>query len=279
MDIRLITGNRIKDRAPRLPKLLALALVSAVAVVALGACGGEGDTTEPVAPPPGAGVAQPIAPPPIATLAPREVPTLAPAPTAAPPEGAPDAQASRLVVAPSGTGLFSRAPATPVPTPTPEPTATPTPRPTATPEPTPTPEPTATPTPRPRPTAVPTNTPPPTAAPTPIPTSPPAQGGGTRPVVPAGSPVINDMLPVADKLQWVAHFDNDTKKWSLYDYGGTFTVDQLPGLFGPKSLGEMGPLTSLTVGKPYQIQVSGDATVTLGGKERTLTSGLNNVVW
>ena len=99
----------------------------------------------------------------------------------------------------------------------------------------------------------------------------------TRPNV--TGPIINDLSALGGNLLWAAYFDNNTKSWSLYDPSETFSVNQLPGIFGPGSISEMGPLNSLTSGEPYQIRVSSDVTVNLGGKERKLTTGINNVVW
>lgn len=104
-----------------------------------------------------------------------------------------------------------------------------------------------------------------------------ATTGETRPNV--TGPIINDLSALGGNLLWAAYFDNNTKSWSLYDPSETFTVNQLPGIFGPSSISDMGPLNSLTSGEPYQIRVSSDVTVNLGGKERKLTTGINNVVW
>ena len=91
--------------------------------------------------------------------------------------------------------------------------------------------------------------------------------------------IINDLSALGGNLLWAAYFDNESKSWSLYDPSKTFTVNQLPGIFGPGSISEMGPLNTLTSGQPYQIRVSSDVTINLGGKERKLTTGINNVVW
>lgn len=104
-----------------------------------------------------------------------------------------------------------------------------------------------------------------------------ATASETRPNV--TGPIINDLSALGSNLLWAAYFDNNTKSWSLYDPSETFSVNQLPGIFGPGSISEMGPLNSLTKGEPYQIRVSSDITVNLGGTERKLTTGINNVVW
>ena len=100
---------------------------------------------------------------------------------------------------------------------------------------------------------------------------------GDRPNV--TGPIIGTLTGLGDNLLWVAYFDNNTKGWSLYDPSRTFTVNQLPGLFGPSSIGDMKALNNLVAGEPYQIRVKGDVTINLGGKERELTTGINTVVW
>ena len=123
----------------------------------------------------------------------------------------------------------------------------PEPTPTATPEPTPTPEPTATPV----------------------------------LALPAGEqPVAEALSPLGDNLKWVAHFSNATKKWSVYDPSGTFTVDDLvvPGVNKPDPA-SIEELTTVSRGKIYSVSVENGGTAALGGKDRVLTAGVNAVVW
>ena len=98
---------------------------------------------------------------------------------------------------------------------------------------------------------------------------------------PAGSSIENDLAPLGDNLQWVAHFDNETKKWSVYDPSGTFTPAALtvPSIIVPSSADEIGQLTELVRGKPYFFAVVRDVTVQLGGSSRELTAGANPVSW
>ena len=106
------------------------------------------------------------------------------------------------------------------------------------------------------------------------------QAAPSGPTVPPGSPIITTLAPLSGNLQWVAYFDNGTKSWSLYDRSGSVTINELPN-FPPKpgSLSDYAPLTQLTSGKSYTFSVSQDVTITLGGKERELTTGQNVVVW
>ena len=100
------------------------------------------------------------------------------------------------------------------------------------------------------------------------------------PEVPAGSPIIATLAPLAGNLQWVAYFDNDSKGWSLYAPGGDVSISQLPPFPPrPSSLSDYAPLTQLISGNSYTFGVSRDVTISLGGKERTLTAGPNSVAW
>ncbi len=96
------------------------------------------------------------------------------------------------------------------------------------------------------------------------------------PVVPAGSPIVNTVAPLAGNLQWVAFFDNDTKSWSLYDPTGTFNSGLLPFFLGPPTdISAYAPLTSLDTEKPYHWNLQRAATVTLAGKEYEFKEGYN----
>ena len=145
----------------------------------------------------------------------------------------------------------------PAPTAAPQPTLAPTATPESTSIPVPTAVPTATalpePTPAPAPTTVPTSTPQPTATvvptatPEPTPTQEPMATPTTEP--PSDPDAAESLLaPLGDNLQWVAHFDNRTKEWSVFDPSGSFSPDLLP-LVGqstpdPSDINELSKLLS-----------------------------------
>ena len=98
---------------------------------------------------------------------------------------------------------------------------------------------------------------------------------------PDGGSIETDLAPLGDNLQWVAHFDNETKKWSVYDPSGAFTLEALavPSFVVPSSAVEIGQLTDLVHGELYFLAVARDVTVQLGGSSRELTAGVNTVNW
>ena len=232
-------------------KLIAIVLIGLISV-AIAACGG--DSVEPTN----------TAPPASATEAPTQAPdTPTPAPTAtatAAPTNTP-VPAPRPTNTPVPTVASMSTPTSPPPTAAPEPTATPvpTPAPTATPVPVPTEAPTVEPTPEP------TDTPEPTATPEPEPVE---------------NPVAADLAPLGNNLLWVAHFDNATKEWSVYDPSGTFSPDLLP-LVGQDvpDASAIGELSALVPRQIYWLMVSDAQTAVLGGVSRNLVSGLNGVPW
>ena len=91
-------------------------------------------------------------------------------------------------------------------------------------------------------------------------------------------PVSRAFAPLGGNLLWAAHFNNDTKEWSVYDPSGSFSPNQLPTPTGvtPTSIGE---LTNVVPGEIYHVSVKEDQTVTLGRSSRSLTAGINPVVW
>ena len=74
-------------------------------------------------------------------------------------------------------------------------------------------------------------------------------------------------------LKWVAHFDNNQKRWSAYDPTGTFSDDQgqLPIPVNPP----VGTLTRLAEGEVYWFGLSQNATL----KGETVLAGLNSFAW
>ena len=157
--------------------------------------------------------------------------------------------------------------ATPAPdTPTPRPASTI--APTATPRPTATAAPTATATSRPAATAtpIPTAMPEPTA--TPQPTATPR---------PTSEPVADALAPLGDNLLWVAHYDNATRRISVYDPSGAFTVDALPVPTG-LSLDDSDSLpviTHLIQDEIYFVNVSRAQQLVLGDQIINLVAGVN----
>ena len=95
--------------------------------------------------------------------------------------------------------------------------------------------------------------------------------------VPVGYPVAETLAPMEDSLLWTAHFDNESKEWSVYDPSGTFTPESLPtppGVPVP-NLTEIGSLTRLYPGKLYWFAVSEDLRFLWVGRSHALTSGVN----
>ena len=106
------------------------------------------------------------------------------------------------------------------------------------------------------------------------------QAKAQGPVVPAGSQIITALAPLGSNLKWVAHLDNSTKRWSLYDPTSSFEVKFLPSFARPpQDLGAYLPLTQIESGKPYYIYVDSDATHEIGGKEYSFTAGVNAIGW
>lgn len=236
-------------------KLIAIVLIGLISV-AIAACGGDSvDPTNTPLPTPAteAPTQAPDTPTPMPTA--TTAPTNTPAPTSTP--------APVPTNTPAPTVVPTLAPTSPPPTAAPEQTATPvpTPAPTATPVPVPTEAPTVAPTPEPEPTAKPE----PTATPEPELTE---------------NPVAADLAPLGDNLLWVAHFDNRTKEWSVYDPSGTFSPDSLP-LVGQDvpDASSIGELSALVPRQIYWLMVGDAQTAVLGGVSRTLVSGLNGVPW
>ena len=102
------------------------------------------------------------------------------------------------------------------------------------------------------------------------------QAAPSGPQVPAGSPIITTLAPLAGNLQWVAYFDNTTKSWSLYDPTGTFDPGLLPAFIRPPAdLGAYSPLTSLNTSLSYYWNLQRAATVQIAGKAYEFTAGQN----
>ena len=102
------------------------------------------------------------------------------------------------------------------------------------------------------------------------------QAAPSGPVVPAGSPIVNTVAPLAGNLQWVAYFDNGTKSWSLYDPTGTFNPGLLPFFLSPPTdLGSYAPLTSLDTKQSYYWNLQRAATVQIAGKEYEFPQGFS----
>ena len=102
------------------------------------------------------------------------------------------------------------------------------------------------------------------------------QAAPSGPVVPAGSPIINTVAPLAGNLQWVAYFDNGTKSWSLYDPTGNFNPGLLPFFLSPPTdVSAYAPLTSLDTEKPYHWNLQRAATVKISGKDYEFQEGYN----
>ncbi len=94
------------------------------------------------------------------------------------------------------------------------------------------------------------------------------------PVVPAGSPIVNTLSPLAGNLQWVAYFDNATKSWSLYDPTGTFNPGLLPFFLSPPTdVSAYAPLTSIDTELSYHWNLQRAATVKIGGKDYEFGEG------
>ena len=93
-----------------------------------------------------------------------------------------------------------------------------------------------------------------------------------------GVPVAAALAPLGDNLLWVAHHDNATGTWSLYDPSGTFSLSELP----PNGRSYSGPITDLTHlfhGAIYVIKVAEEQTVALGGVPYTLYAGVNIITF
>ena len=127
---------------------------------------------------------------------------------------------------------------------------------------------------------VPTEAPPATPTPEPEPTATPEPTVTPEPER-AENPVAADLAPLGDNLLWVAHFNNETKLWSVYDPSGTFSPDMLP-IVGQEvpDVSSIEELSALASREIYWLMMSEDQTAVLGGVSRTLVAGLlNGVVW
>lgn len=85
---------------------------------------------------------------------------------------------------------------------------------------------------------------------------------------------------MGDSLLWVAHYDNATQSLSVYDPSETFSPEMvLPPGREPSDASKLGTLTNLTQGHIYFLSVSEAQIAVLGGAARTLSPGLNLIVW
>ena len=91
-------------------------------------------------------------------------------------------------------------------------------------------------------------------------------------------PVAIVLAPLGDNLLWVAHYDNPTATWSVYDPSDTFSPSELPFPGGADS-GPIGDLTHMVHGAIYWIKVIEEQTVTLGGVPVTLDAGVNLITF
>ena len=93
--------------------------------------------------------------------------------------------------------------------------------------------------------------------------------------------VAEALAPLAGNLQWIAAFDEVTKRWVVYDPGGAFTVEALPlpAQVPTPSWSTVGELTHLIPSLVYWVNVDGDVSIELGGSERLLTRGTNPLIW
>ena len=233
-----------KNRRSRSSTSLLAMLLACLIVAAFAACGG--DTTDPTATaiPTSVSVEPtqvPTSPPP----APTQEPTSAPEPTRVPDPTDPPAptQAPEPTVEPTTVPVPTD---TPVPPPTPMPEDTPTPTPEDTP--TPTPEATATP------------------APTPEPDEP---------------QIAQTLAPLGNNLIWVAHYDNATRGWSVYDPSSTLSPEDLPlppGQAAPDAA-SIGLLTELIPNKLYWVSVTNEQTVKLGELEVVFKPPFSILQW
>ena len=94
-------------------------------------------------------------------------------------------------------------------------------------------------------------------------------------------PTEEALAPLGDTLQWVAQYDNITKRWVVFDPSGTFSVESLPL---PASVpipdwSTVGELTHLIPNLLYWVNVSQDKTVELRGVNRPLARGINPITW
>ena len=96
-----------------------------------------------------------------------------------------------------------------------------------------------------------------------------------------GYPLEPDIQPLGDNLLWVAHFDNATKEWLVFDRSSTFSPDLLPvpSFLIPTDLAQVGFLDALKAGEAYYFAVSQAVNITLGEKSRQLDQGVSLVVW
>ena len=96
----------------------------------------------------------------------------------------------------------------------------------------------------------------------------------------AGTPLAEAFAPLGSNLLWVAYFKSETQSWLVYNPSGSFSPDQLQTPFGPPDPSSIGELTHMVAGNIYTLAVDQGQSVTLGGKPRNLTTGVNYfLVW
>ena len=95
------------------------------------------------------------------------------------------------------------------------------------------------------------------ATPASAPTPTPAPVGGAAPS--SSGPIAAQLAPLAGKLDWVAHFSNVTKGWSVHDPSGTFLQSDLAANRGISDGSQVGSLTDLVSGEIYWFYLSADA--------------------
>ena len=89
---------------------------------------------------------------------------------------------------------------------------------------------------------------------------------------------------LVSNLLFIAHWDNESKKWFVLDVGGEFTPEQLtmpPGQ-APPAPSEVGELTQLESGKVYDFNMRWKGNVDLMGQRSDdwfFRAGSNFIVW
>ena len=81
---------------------------------------------------------------------------------------------------------------------------------------------------------------------------------------------------MGDNLLWVAHYDNATGQWAVYDPSGTFSPEVLPLPPGQaaENVTSFSSITRLVPGQIYSLMVREDQTAVLGGVSRTFRGGI-----
>ena len=94
-------------------------------------------------------------------------------------------------------------------------------------------------------------------------------------------PVEETLASLADGLQWVAVFDQVTKRWVVYDPSGTFTVEALPlpAQVPTPPWSTVGELTHLIPSLIYWVNVDRDLSAQLADRNLSLTRGTNPLIW